>query len=210
MTPKQVSYSNTAESVIKEMKKRGIEGFYCETSADAVEQVLSMIEEESTVASGGSMTLEESGILPAVREGNYQYIDRMLAKTEDEKRKVYAQSVMADTFLMSSNAVTLDGQLVNIDGNGNRVACLITGPKQVIVVAGMNKLVSTVEEGIDRVHNIAAPPNGVRLGLQTPCSMIGKCADCLSKECMCSQVVITRMCKNDRIKVILVGETLGY
>lgn len=210
MTPKQESYKNAAKSVIKAMEKRDIEAFYCENSEDAVKKVLSMMEEGSTVASGGSMTLEESGILPAVKEGNYTYLDRSTAKTEEEKSEIYAKTVMADYYLMSSNAVTLDGQLVNIDGNGNRVACLITGPKQVIVVAGMNKLVSNVEEGISRTHNIAAPPNGVRLGLSTPCATTGKCEDCFSPQCMCCQVVITRKCKNHRIKVILVGEELGY
>lgn len=210
MTPKQKSYKNTANTVIKAMKKRDIEAFYCESCADAVKKVLSMMEEGSTVASGGSMTLEESGILPAVKEAKYTYLDRSKAKTEDEKREFYAKTVMADYYLMSSNAVTLDGQLVNIDGNGNRVACLITGPKQVIVVAGMNKLVSDVKEGLARTHNIAAPPNGVRLGLSTPCASTGKCEDCFSPECMCCQIVVTRKCKNNRIKVILVGEELGY
>lgn len=210
MTPQQMSYSNTADSVIKELKRRGIDGYYCETRQEAVEQVLSMMKNGASVASGGSVTLAQSGILDAVKNGDYTYIDRMAARTEEEKREVYAKSVMADYYLMSSNAVTLDGQLVNIDGNGNRVACLITGPKEVIVVAGMNKLVSTVEDGVRRVHNIAAPPNGVRLGLKTPCAMIGKCADCLSPDSMCSQIVVTRMCKNGRIKVVLVGETLGF
>ncbi len=210
MTPKQLSYRNTAESVIKEFARRGIEAYYCEDSKGAVEQVLSMMEKNAVVTSGGSVTLAETGIMDAVKNGPYTYIDRLTAKTPQEAREIYAKSVMADYFLMSSNAITLDGQLVNIDGNGNRVACLITGPKQVIVVAGMNKLVSTVEEGINRVHNMAAPPNGVRLGLETPCAKIGKCADCLSKQSMCSQVVITRMCKNDRIKVVLVGEELGF
>lgn len=210
MTPKQLSYKNTAEAVIKEFAKRGIDAFYCEDSKAAVEQVLSMMEENSTVTSGGSVTLTETGIMDAVKNGSYTYIDRLAGKTPEKAREIYAKCVMADYFLMSSNAITLDGQLVNIDGNGNRVACLITGPKQVIVVAGMNKLVSTVEEGINRVHNMAAPPNGVRLGLETPCAKVGKCADCLSKQSMCSQVVITRMCKNDRIKVVLVGEELGF
>lgn len=210
MKPKKISYANTADTIIKELKKRSMMGFYCETCEDAVKTVLSLIEEGSTVASGGSMTLEESGVLSAIKKGNYTYIDRLAAKTEDEKREIYARTVMADTFLMSTNAITLDGQLVNIDGNGNRVACLITGPRQVIVVAGMNKIVTTVEEGIDRVHNIAAPPNGVRLGLETPCSKIGKCADCFSKQSMCVQTVITRMSRNERIKVVLVGEELGF
>lgn len=210
MSPKKMSYRNTAESVIKEFAKRGIEGYYCENSEKAVAQILSMMKENSVVTSGGSATLAETGILDAVKKGTYKYIDRTVAKSSDEAREIYAQCVMADYFLMSSNAITLDGQLVNIDGNGNRVACLITGPKQVIVVAGMNKLVATVEEGISRVHNVAAPPNGVRLGLDTPCSKIGKCGDCYSRQSMCSQVVVTRMCKNDRIKVILVGEELGF
>lgn len=210
MTPKKISYGNTAKTIIKELKKRSMEGYYCETKEQAVEQVLSLIAAGSTVASGGSMTLEESGVLPAVREGSYTYIDRMAARTEEERREVYARTVMADTYLMSSNAITLDGQLVNIDGNGNRVACLITGPKQVIVVAGMNKVVGTVEEGISRVHNMAAPPNSVRLGLKTPCSQTGKCADCLSPDCICQQTVITRKSKNGRIKIVLVGEELGF
>lgn len=210
MTPKKISYGNTAKTIIKELEKRSMEGYYCETKEQAAEQVLSLIEAGSTVASGGSMTLEESGVLPAVREGSYTYIDRMTARTEEERREVYARTVMADTYLMSSNAITLDGQLINIDGNGNRVACLITGPKQVIVVAGMNKVVGTVEEGISRVHNMAAPPNSVRLGLKTPCSQTGKCADCLSPDCICQQTVITRKSKNGRIKVVLVGEELGF
>lgn len=210
MTPKKICYGNTAKTIIKELEKRSMEGYYCETKEQAVEQVLSLIAAGSTVASGGSVTLEESGVLPAVREGSYTYIDRMTARTEEERREVYARTVMADTYLMSSNAITLDGQLVNIDGNGNRVACLITGPKQVIVVAGMNKVVGTVEEGISRVHNMAAPPNSVRLGLKTPCSQTGKCADCLSPDCICQQTVITRKSKNGRIKVVLVGEELGF
>lgn len=210
MTPKKISYSNTAASVLKELERRGFEGYYCEDSEEAVQQVLSLMKENTTAASGGSVTLAETGILDAVKNGNYTYIDRMAAKTPEEKREVYGKTVMADYYLMSSNAITLDGQLVNIDGNGNRVSCLITGPKEVIVVAGMNKLVTTVEEGVHRVQNMAAPPNGVRLGLKTPCAMLGKCGSCFGPECMCSQIVITRMCKNKRIKVILVGEELGF
>ena len=112
---------------------------------------------------------------------------------------------------MSSNAVTLDGELVNIDGNGNRVACLITGPKNVILIVGMNKIVPDVTSGFDRVRNMAAPPNGVRLGLSTPCSKYGKCHDCYSPDCMCCEFVVTRKSRiPGRIKVILVGEELGY
>lgn len=211
MDVKQKSYENTANSIIKEFKKRGIEGFYCPTSKEAVELAMSMMEPHSVIASGGSQTLEESGMMQAIRESEHTYLDRLKAATPEEKREIYAKSVMADYYFMSANAVTLDGELVNIDGNGNRVACLITGPKEVIVMVGMNKIVTDTGEGINRVRNVAAPPNGVRLNLNTPCSLIGKCANCLSEQTMCAQIVITRRSKPDgRIKVILIGETLGY
>lgn len=112
---------------------------------------------------------------------------------------------------MSSNAITLDGELVNIDGNGNRVACLITGPKNVIVIAGMNKIAPDVKSAFDRVRNVAAPPNGVRLGTKTPCAKYGRCHDCYAADSMCCQFVVTRKSRiPGRIKVLLVGEELGY
>lgn len=211
MDHKQKSYENTANSVIKEFQKRGIDGFYCQTSKEAVELAMSMMEPNSVIASGGSQTLEESGMMRAILESDHTYIDRLKATTPEEKRELYAKSVMADYYFMSSNAITLAGELVNIDGNGNRVACLITGPRTVIILAGMNKIVSDAKEAVNRVRNIAAPPNGVRLNLNTPCASIGKCADCMSEQTMCSHIVITRRPKqNGRIKVILIGESLGY
>lgn len=211
MSVMKTSYANTATTIIKALGKRGMEGHYCETSEDAVKLVMSMMEPNSVITSGGSVTLQETGIMEAILNSEHTFIDRLAAKTPEEKREVYAKCVMADYFFMSTNAITLDGELVNIDGNGNRVACLITGPREVFVVAGMNKVVSNVEEGVHRVQNIAAPPNGVRLGLDTPCAGIGKCANCMSSGTMCSNIVITRRPKQDgRIKVILIGETLGY
>ena len=118
--------------------------------------------------------------------------------------------INADTFLMSTNAITLDGELINIDKRGNRICYLIYGPKQVIIVAGMNKVVSSVEDGIKRVRNFATPPNAVRLNMNTPCSKTGRCADCVN-DSLCAQVLVTRTsCVPSRIKVILVGEELGY
>ena len=124
-----------------------------------------------------------------------------------------AEAVLSDYFLMSSNAITLDGELINIDGTGNRVACLSYGPKHVIMIVGMNKVVNDVEDGIKRVRNFASPPNTLRLGLKTPCSMTGRCGDCYGDSCICSQIVVTRRqsaMMKDRVKVILVGESLGY
>ena len=118
---------------------------------------------------------------------------------------------MADYFLMSTNAITMDGELVNIDGRSNRVSCLCWGPQNVIIIAGMNKVALDVESALKRVRNFAAPPNAVRLNKNTPCAQTGKCADCYSPDCICSQIVITRRSSTpNRIKVILVGEELGY
>lgn len=209
--PKKISYEHTALTIIKRLKKRGMEGYYCPTSKEAVEKAMTLMEDASTVAFGGSTTLQETGMLEALKKSNHTVIDRTVAKTPEEKREIYARSVMADDYFMSSNAITLDGELVNIDGEGNRVACLITGPKQVIILVGLNKVTTSVKEAINRVQNMAAPPNGVRLGLQTPCSVSGVCSDCYTKDCMCCQVVITRKSKKDgRIKVILIGEELGF
>ncbi len=211
MTPLQISMEQTAQSVIKNLKKRDMEGYYCATKEDAVARVLSLVEEGASCTWGGSVTFTESGVYDALKAGGYRLLDRAEAKTPEEQRAFYGQAVMADYFFMSTNAITLDGQMVNIDGNGNRVACLIAGPQNVIVLAGMNKLVPDVEAGIARVHTYAAPPNGVRLNLSTPCAKTGVCADCLSPDCMCAQVVITRKSrKPGRIKVILIGESLGY
>ncbi len=211
MSPKEIAKENMANTIIKNMKKKNLEGYYYATSAEAVEKALSLMPEGSSLTWGGSVTLAECGLMDAIHEKNYVLIDRATAKTPEEAREIYGKQVMADFFLMSSNAVTLDGELVNIDGNSNRVACLCCGPKNVIVIAGMNKVVSTVEEGVDRVHNFAAPPNTVRLNKNTPCAQTGRCADCYSPDCICSQIVITRRSSiPNRIKVILVGEELGY
>lgn len=157
------------------------------------------------------MTNQDIGIMDAIRDPKYQFIDRMLPKTPAEAKETYAKIVSSDYFFMSTNAITLDGELINIDGAGNRVACLIHGPEHVMIVAGMNKVVSNVADGINRVHNAAAVPNVKRLNKKTPCHETGVCADCLSPDCICNHTVITR--HNGvpgRIKVFLIGEELGY
>ena len=211
MSPKEIAKQNLANTIIENMKKKNMEGYYCATSAEAVEKALSLMPEGSSVTWGGSVTLSECGLMDALHANNYELIDRMNAKTPEEARQLFGQQVLADFFLMSSNAVTINGELVNIDGNSNRVACLCCGPKNVIVIAGMNKVVSTIEDGVHRVRNIAAPPNTVRLNRNTPCAKTGKCGDCYSPDCVCSQIVITRRSSiPNRIKVILVGEELGF
>jgi len=211
MNPKKKYYENAAKTVIKNFEKRRIEGFYCENKEAAVMKVLEIMEEGKSVAWGGSMTLEEAGVMEAVKNANYDIIDRDKAKTKEEQKDVFGKICGCDYFLMSSNAITLDGELVNVDGRGNRVSFLCFGPENVVIVAGMNKLVPDLESAIKRVRNMAAPPNTVRLNKNTPCSVNGSCADCLSPDCICAQTVITRLSAvPNRIKVILVGEELGY
>lgn len=202
-----------AETIIKNLKKRNIEGVYCATKDDALKQALSYIEKGSVVSWGGSESVKEIGLRDAVSSGDYEVVDRSLAKDYDEQRELFSKAVLADYYLMSSNAITLDGELINIDGTGNRVACLSYGPKHIVMIVGMNKVVNNVEDGIARVRNFASPPNTIRLGLKTPCSLTGRCGDCYGDTCICSQIVITRRqsaAMKDRIKLILVGENLGY
>lgn len=211
MSPKAQANRSLANTIIENMKKKNLEGYYCETAKEAVEQALSFMPEGSSVTWGGSMSIIESGLMDAVRQRNYEIIDRDTAKTPEEAREMYAKQVMADFFLMSTNALTIGGELVNIDGRSNRISCLCWGPQNVIILAGMNKVAADVESAIARVRNFAAPPNAVRLNRNTPCAKTGKCGDCYSPDCICSQILVTRRSSTpNRIKVILVGEELGY
>ena len=205
-------YEKLAATVISNLNKRQIEGFYCPTSQDAVKQALSLFPQNAVVGFGGSVTLAQSGMLDALKaEPSIKLLDRDAAKTVEEKEEIFRSHFHANTYFMSSNAITTDGELVNIDGSGNRVAALIFGPKEVIILAGMNKIVPSTEEAVRRVRNAATPPNCIRLSKQTPCAAAGVCKDCLVPDCICNQIVVTRRSgKKGRIKVLLIGETLGF
>lgn len=208
---KKTAYKNAANTIIKNLNKRNMEGYYCDTKEDALAKALEIIKEGSSVGWGGSMTINEIGLMDAIKNGSYDVIDREAISNDEEYKATYARMVNADYFLTSTNAITMDGELVNIDGRGNRVSFLIFGPSNVIVVAGMNKVVSDVESGYKRVKDIATPPNTVRLNRNTPCAITGRCGNCFSPDCICNQTVITRRSgAPGRIKVILVGEDLGY
>ena len=211
MTPKKLYYENLAESLIEKFSQRQIEAYYAATKEEALDMACRYLSPESSVSWGGSMTLNEIGLVDAINESDCIIYDQASAKTPEEKREIFSKIAGCDYYFMSSNAITLDGQLVNIDGTGNRVASLIHGPANVIVIAGMNKIVPDVKSAVDRVRNMAAPPNAVRLNYNTPCRELGRCANCLSPDCICDQIVITRRSfVPNRIKVILVGEELGY
>ena len=201
------SYALSGETLVKQFKKRNMEAFYCE----AKEKILSMIPNGSSVTWGGTESMEEAGVCEAIRQGDYEFIDRKKAKTPEESRALYGQIVCADYFLTSSNAFTKDGILVNIDGASNRVACIAHGPAHVIFLISMDKLCANVDEAIERIHTHACPPNALRVKANTPCSKTGVCADCLSPDCICCQTLITRFSRvPDRIKVVLCGEKLGF
>lgn len=211
MTPKQQTFETQAKTILKNFEKRGIEGYYFPDGAACLQKILELMPEGASVANGGSMTAEEIGLMDAVKGGGYTYIDRMSGSTPEERRLMHSQVVAADYYIMSSNAITLDGELVNIDGAGNRLSCLLHGPKYVIIVAGMNKVVSDTHAAFKRVKNTAAPMNTQRLHKNTPCHETGRCGDCYSPDCICSNTVITRRSGTPgRIKVFLIGEELGY
>ena len=203
-------YDKAGPAVAEAMKKRGFDAYYVSTAEEARATALELIPEGSTVSWGGSVTIDQIGLKQAVIEGGYEVINRDEAKTPEERTEFMRKGLTCDVFLMSANAVSEDGQMVNIDGNGNRVAALCFGPKEVIVIAGMNKVAGSLEEAYVRARRFAAPVNAQRFDFETPCSKTGMCADCLSPQCICSQMVVTRRTSSGRIKVILVGDDLGF
>lgn len=212
ISPKKKGYQRQAETIIKNLKKRNMEGFYCENRGEAKRLVMDLMKDGGSVGFGGSVTISELGILEAVEEAPaLELIDRRTARTPEAMREIFFETTAADYFLMSTNAITLDGELVNIDGKGNRLACLIFGPKTVIIIAGMNKVTADIESGIKRIQNTSCPANAAVFDLQTPCGTAGRCQDCHSPQTMCCQVAVTRHSRFEgRIKVILVGEELGH
>ncbi|QQO09666.1 lactate utilization protein [Breznakiella homolactica] len=211
-TPYQLRNDKLGPRIADALKKRHFEAWYCADPADALKQVFDLIPQSDTVSWGGSVTAETLGIQKTLRERGYTVIDRDTAQSKEERTELMRQALLCDTFITSSNAVTEDGQLVNVDGNGNRVAAMCFGPRSVIVVAGMNKVVKTLEDAVQRARTIAGPINMQRFpALSAPCSVNGACANCSSLDSICSYIVTTRLCKPaGRIKVILIGGEFGF
>ena len=192
------------------LKKRGFEAYYVSDKAAAVQKILELIPKEHSISWGGCMTMDQLELKDKLASKGYTLIDRDTAKTPEEREVIMHQALNCGSFIMSSNAITEDGQLFNIDGKGNRVAALCYGSQNIIVIAGMNKVVQNMDAAYSRVRGYAAPANAQRFDLDTPCKKIGECADCLSGSTICAQFVTTRICKpQGRIKVILIGEELG-
>ena len=194
------------------LKANGFEVLYADNSKEALEKVMSLIPKEAKVGVGGSVTVREIGLVEAIeKQGNTIFMDWEMPIERKEKIKIRKEALTSDVYLTSSNAITLQGQLVNIDGTGNRVSAMIFGPKKVIIVVGANKLVDTLDEAFARLRNIACPLNGKRLNLKTPCALTGKCTDCNSPDRMCRvTVILEKKPRLSDITIVLVGENLGY
>ena len=197
-----------AQTVMKGLKSRNMTGYYAASKEEAKEIALSLIPEGSSVTMGGGMSVHEIGLVKALQEGNYNFIDR---DAYEDKRAAMLAAYDADVFLSSSNAITQDGILVNIDGNANRVSAIAQGPKKVVMIVGMNKVCDDWDGAMKRARNVAAPINTQRFGLNTPCTKTGTCMDCKSPDTICCQFLITRFSRHaGRIHVILVNDNLGF
>ena len=197
-----------AQKVIKGLESRNMSGYFASTKEEALKLAMVLIPTGASVTRGGAMSAHEIGLVKALKEGNYNFIDR---DEYEDKRAAMLAAYDADVFLSSANAITEDGILVNIDGNANRVSAIAQGPKKVVFIVGMNKVCADVDSALKRARNVAAPINAQRFGLSTPCSSTGSCMNCKSPDTICCQFLITRFSKHkERIHVILVNDNLGF
>ena len=222
--PIKTRYDKAGPQVAEALRRRHFEAHYVSTAQEALDLArrrlafeelfdlaLTLIPKDRTVSWGGTVTAAQIGLMDRLHQGDYQLIDRDTGKTPAEKQELMRQALTCGTFIMSSNAISADGQLVNLDGNANRVAALCFGPESVLVIAGMNKVMGDLDSAIARARQVAAPANAQRFDIKTPCAVTGSCGDCTSPDCICCQMVITRVCRPaGRIKVILVGQDLGF
>lgn len=214
---------NRIETTMQNLRLNKMEPYFVQTSAEACEKVSELLEKGCTVSCGGSVTLKQTGVYDLISSADYDFLDRSApGLTREQVEEIYRKTFFADAFVTSTNALTENGELYNVDGNSNRVAAILYGPKSVIVVCGVNKLVKNIDEAINRVKTKAAPPNTVRLNIDTYCAKTGQCVS-LNKEnpemcegchsdgrICCNYVVCAQQRHVNRIKVIIVNEELGY
>ena len=197
-----------AQKLIKGLESRNMSGYYAASREEALALALSLIPEGSTVTMGGGQSVWEIGLPEALKAGNYNFIDRNLI---EDKRAAMLAAYDADVFLASANAITEDGEMVNVDGNANRVSAIAFGPKKLVLIVGMNKVCPDLDTAMKRARNVAAPINAQRFGLSTPCAKTGSCMNCKSPDTICCEILITRFSRQkDRIHVILVNDSLGF
>lgn len=211
ITPKEKRSEMLGQRLVSMLQKRHFEAYYCANAEEALAKVSELVPDGSTVAWGGSATIREMGITKLMHERELNVIDRDLAPSPEKMVEMHRQGLLSDYFITSCNAISDDGVIVNVDGNGNRVAAMCFGPKNVIVICGTNKIAPSVEAAISRAREYAAPINAARFMGDTPCAKGGKCMNCTSPQSVCSQVLVTRLCKPaGRIKVVVVNEDWGF
>lgn len=204
--------------LIEKLSGNNIPATYVSTRREAFAKVMSMIPEGSVVGFGDSLTLREIGVVDALVEGPYTFLNPWAPKiSAEENVRLKRQALTADVFLTGTNALTLDGKIVNVDGHGNRVAAMLFGPAKVIIVVGINKIVADVDAALARIRNEAGPLNVLRhpdFDPMPPCGSTGVCSDCDSTWRICNKtVIIERQYDNERYKpvitLVIVGEKLG-
>ncbi len=197
--------------LVKNLRSHHFDAWYCATKEEALAKALELIPEGSKVGWGGAYSAQQIGLLDAMNNGNYQALDRDKATSPEERNAIMRACFDTDWFIVGANALSQDGMMVSIDGNGNRAGFIVYGPTNVLVIAGMNKVAENLEAAVRRARTIAAPQNAQRFGLPNPCSVTGICGDCKNETCICNQIIITRNSRPaGRIKMIIVGEELGY
>lgn len=212
--PRQIIYEKKCATAIKALSERNIRGEFHKTKEAAIESICGMIPAGSVVGMGGSVTIVESGLIDALRKLDIELLDRYAEGVTCERvYEMRVKGLTSDVFIASANAVTADGKIVNMDGYGNRVSAVIFGPEKVILMAGANKVVKDVQEGVDRIRNVAAPMNSVRFKVDTPCARGGFCDEknCRPPNRICGQLtVIESSPVEGRITVVFAGEELGF
>lgn len=211
MNPNEKYYALRGKRLVENLKKRHFDAYYCVDRTSALQKALDIIPEGCSVGWGGATSADQIGLIQAIRNGNFCQIDRDSAENPSERERLMKKCLTADVFIAGANAISIDGQMVNIDGIGNRVAAIAYGPERVIIVAGMNKVADSLEAAVTRARTVAAPINKQRFSAPAGCSESGTCVDCKAEGCICNQILITRNCKPaGRIAFILIGEDLGF
>lgn len=211
MDVRQMRNEVLGKRVVQALESRNMEAYYVETKEEAVKKALELIQKGSSISMGGAASVKECGLYDAVSSGDYVFYDRDRVNTQEEKEEIALRAFSVDWFLGSVNAMSENGVFINIDGNANRVAAYAYGPKNVLLIVGMNKIVKTEADAMSRARNEAAPVNAQRFGIDTPCSKNGTCFDCKSPQCICCQILTTRFSRiKGRFKIILVDENLGF
>lgn len=197
---------------IESLKNNNINGYFISSKKELIKKIEEIVPSGSKVGYGGSMTLFESGVMEHLRSERYDLLDRdKEGLSKEELTNIYRLSFLADAYFSSTNAITEQGELYNVDGNGNRVAAMLYGPDKVIVIVGVNKIVKNIEAAIERNRQVSAPANAKRLNKQAPCAKVGYCMDCRSKDKICREYTLIRsQNRNDRMYVMFMDEEFGY